>query len=184
MLELFEQLLLENQLLLQNAMPRTQLWNFPPHLSPHSNPKRLSQCQRNKIPHIKSGSSKSNLQFNDQDTGSSTQFQRSQNQSKSSRQPPFNAAAIDIFLKDFFSVLQFIPVSTIIGDKTFSKDYKSGLEEYKVDVQLLSLSRSLSASATSFDIALYADNGNKFHVQNAFTTPNITLSTAYTTELT
>ena len=37
-------------------------------------------------------------------------------------------------------------------------------------------------SATSFDIAPYADNDNKFHVQHAFSTPNINLPPADTTE--
>ena len=55
-------------------------------------------------------------------------------------------------------------------------------KEYKLDVQFLSLSRSLSVSATSFDIAPYADNDNKFHVQ-AFSNPNINLPPADTTEL-
>ena len=130
------------------------------------------------------------------------QFQRSQNQ-KSSRQPQFNAAAIDKFPKDLFSVLQCIPVSIINGDKTFDTyalldpgstgtyivdhissflSLKTG-KEYKLDVQFLSLSRSLSVSATSFDIAPYADNGNKFHVQHAFSTPNINCPPADTTEL-
>ena len=53
----------------------------------------------------KSVSSNANLQFNDKDTGSSTQFQRSQNQNKSSRQRQVNAAAIDKVPKYLFSVL-------------------------------------------------------------------------------
>ena len=56
-------------------------------------------------------------------------------------------------------------------------------KEYKLDVQFLSLSRSLSVSATSFDIAPYADNDNKFHVQHAFSNPNVNLPPADTTEL-
>ena len=56
-------------------------------------------------------------------------------------------------------------------------------KEHKLDVQFLSLSRSLSVSATSFDIAPYADNDNKFHVQHAFSTPNINLQPADTKEL-
>ena len=115
----------------------------------------------------KSVSSNSNLQIKDQDTGTSTQFQRSQNQNNS-RQPQFNAAAIDKFLKKFCSVLQIIPVSKINGHKTFDTyalidpgstgtyivdDISSFLslktgKEYKLDVQFLSLSRSLSVSAT------------------------------------
>ena len=147
-------------------------------------------------------SSKSDLQKNDHNAGTSTQFQRSQNQ-KSSRQPQFNAAAIDKFPKDLFSVLQIIPVSIINGDKTFDTyalidpgstgtyivdhissflSLKTG-KKYKLDVQFLSLSRFLSVSATSFDIAPYADNDNKFHVQHAFSTPNINLPRADTTEL-
>ena len=30
----------------KNSLSRTQLWSFSPHLSPHSTPKRSSQCQR------------------------------------------------------------------------------------------------------------------------------------------
>ena len=56
-------------------------------------------------------------------------------------------------------------------------------KEYKLDVQFLSLARSLSVSATSFDLAPYADNDNKFHVQHAFSTSNINLPPADTTEL-
>ena len=56
-------------------------------------------------------------------------------------------------------------------------------KENKIDVQFMSLSRSLSVSATSFDVAPYADNDNKFHVQHAFSTPNINLPPADTTEL-
>ena len=67
----------------------------------------------------KSVSSKSNLQTNHQDAETSTQFQRSQNQNKPSRQRQFNAAAIAKFPKDLFSVLQLIPVSIINGDETF-----------------------------------------------------------------
>ena len=151
----------------------------------------------------KSVSSKSNLQTNDQDAGTSTQFQSSQIQNKPSRHPQFNAAAIGNFPKDLFSVLQIIPVSINNGDKTFDTyalidpgstgtyivdhissflSLKTG-KEYKLGLQFLSLSRSLSVSATSFDIAPYADNDNKFHVQHAFSTPNINLPPADTTEL-
>ena len=158
--------------------------------------------EKNLSTYKKSVSSKSDLQNNDHDAETSTQFQRSQNQ-KSSRQPQFNAAAIDKFPKDLFSVLQIIPVSIINGDKTFDTyalidpgstgtyivDHISSFlsletgKEYKLDVQFLSLSRSLSVSATSFDIAPYADNDNKFHVQHAFSTPNINPPPADTTEL-
>ena len=120
MLHLFEQLPPENQLPLQSAMPKTQLCSIPPHLSSPSTPKRPSQCQqKNPSTDKKSVSSKCNSQINDKDTGMSTQFQRSENQTKSSRQPQFNAAAIDKFPKDLFSVLQSILVSIINGDKTF-----------------------------------------------------------------
>ena len=158
--------------------------------------------EKNLSTYKKSVSSKSDLRSNDHDAGPSTQFQRSQNQ-KSSRQPQFIAAAIDKFRKDLFSVLQIIAVSIINGDKTFDTyalihpgstgtyivdhissflSLKTG-QKYKLDVQFLSLSRSLSVSATSFDIAPYADNDNKFHVQHAFSTPKINLPHADTTEL-
>ena len=158
--------------------------------------------EKNLSTHKKSDSSKSDLQNNDHDAVTLTQFQRSQNQ-KSSRQPQFNVAAIDKFPGDLFSVLQIIPVSIINGDKTFDTyalidpgstgtyivdhissflSLKTG-KKYKLDVQFLSLARSLSVFATSFDIAPYADNDNKFHVQHAFSTPNINLPPADTTEL-
>ena len=109
----------------------------------------------------------------------------------------------DKFPRDLFSVPQIIPVSIINGDRTFHtyalidpgstgtyivEHISSFLslatgKEYKLDVQFLSLSCSLSVSATSFDIAPYADNDNKFHVQHAFFTPNINLAPADTTEL-
>ena len=50
MLHLFEQLPLENQLPLHNPMPTTQLWSVPPHISPHSTPKR-PQCHLKKSFH-------------------------------------------------------------------------------------------------------------------------------------
>ena len=150
----------------------------------------------------KSVSSKSNLQINDQDAGTSTQFQCSHNQNKPSRQPQFNATAIEIFSKDFFSVFRIIPFSIINGNETFDTyalvdpgstgtyivDHISSFlslktcEEYKLNVQFPSLSRSLSVSATSFDIAPFADNDNKFYVQNAFSTTNINLPLADTTD--
>ena len=57
-------------------------------------------------------------------------------------------------------------------------------QRIKLDVQFLSLSRFLSVSATSFDIAPFADNDNKFCVQHAFSTPYINIPPADTTELT
>ena len=48
---------------LQNSMPRTQLWNFPPHLSPHSTPKRPSQSQQ-KIPRLTKGQVLANPIYN------------------------------------------------------------------------------------------------------------------------
>ena len=107
------------------------------------------------------------------------------------------------YRKDLSSVLQFIPVFIINGDKTFDTyalidpgstgryilDYSASFlssktgKENKLDVQFLSLSCSLSVCATSFDIAPYADNDNKIHVQNAFSTPNIKLPLADTTKL-
>ena len=61
-------------------------------------------------------SSKSDIQNNDHDTGTSTQFQRSQNQ-KSSRQPQFNAAAIDTFPKDLFSFFKLSPFPSSMETK-------------------------------------------------------------------
>ena len=120
MLQLFEQLPLETRLPIQNSLSRTQLWSFSSHLSPHTTPKDLRNVnEKNLSTYKKSVSSKSDLQNNDHDAATSTQFQRSQNQ-KSSRQPQSNAAAIDKFPTDFFSVLQIIPVSIFNGDKTFN----------------------------------------------------------------
>ena len=78
-------------------------WGASHHTSLHTQLRKgLTVNKKNPSADKKSISSKSNLQTNDQDTGASTQFQRFQNQNKSSRQPQFNAAAIDKFPKDFF----------------------------------------------------------------------------------
>ena len=109
----------------------------------------------------------------------------------------------DKFQIYLFSVLQFFPVPIINGDKmldtyalvcrgstgTYIVDHISSFltlktgREYKLDVQFLSLSRSLSVSATSFCIAPRADKDSKFHVQHAFSILNTNLPPADTNEL-
>ena len=56
-------------------------------------------------------------------------------------------------------------------------------ETFDLDVQFLSISRSISVSSTHFLLAPYADNEKIFPVRNVFSTPSINLPPADTKEL-
>ena len=132
---------------------------------------------------------------------------RSQPTDAPTRPSQFNATAsnrsFEKFPKDLFSVLQIVPVSVINDDKVFDTyalidpestgtyildhitktlDLKTS-EIFDLDVQFLSIPRSISASSTHFLLAPYADHETIFPVHNVFSTPSINLPTADTKEL-
>ena len=123
------------------------------------------------------------------------------------RPSQFNATALnrktEKFPKDLLSVLQIVPVSVINDDKIFDTyalidPGSSGTyildhitktlnlktsESFDLDVQFLSISRSISVSSTHFLLAPYADHEKTFPVRNVFSTPSINLPPADTKEL-
>ena len=123
------------------------------------------------------------------------------------RPSQFNATALnrsfEKFPKDLFSDLQIVPVSVINDDKVFDTyalidpgstgmyilDHITKIlhlrtsETFDLDVQFLSIYRSISVSSTHFLPTLYADHGTTFPVRNVFSTPSINLPPADTKEL-
>ena len=123
------------------------------------------------------------------------------------RPSQFNATALnrsfEKFPKDLFSVLQIVPVSVMNDDKVFDTytlidpgstgtyildhitktlNLKTS-ETFDLDVQFLSISRSISFSSTHFLLAPYADHETTFPVRNVYSTPSINLPPADTKEL-
>ena len=123
------------------------------------------------------------------------------------RPSQFNATALnrsfEKFPKDLFSVLQIVPVSVMNDDKVFDTytlidpgstgtyildhitktlNLKTS-ETFDLDVQFLSISRSISFSSTHFLLARYADHETTFPVRNVYSTPSINLPPADTKEL-
>ena len=124
------------------------------------------------------------------------------------RPSQFNATALnrktEKFPEDLFSVLQIVPVSVINDGKVFDTyalidpgstgtyilDHITKIlnlktsETFDLDVQFLSISRSISVSSTHFLLAPYADHEKTFPVpSNVFSTPSINLPPADTKEL-
>ena len=115
------------------------------------------------------------------------------------RPSQFNATALnrktEKFPKNLFSVLQIVHVSVINDGKVFDTyalidpgstgtyildhitktlNLKTS-ETFDLDVQFLSICRSISVSSTHFLLAPYADHEKTFPVRNVFSTPSINL---------
>ena len=118
----------------------------------------------------------------------------------------FNANALnrsfETFSKDLSSVIQIVPVSVINDDKVFDTyalidpgstdtyildhitktlNLETG-ENFDLDVQFLTTSRSISVSSTHFLLAPYADHERVVPVRNVFT-PSTNLPPVETKEL-